>query len=160
MSTRTYKSMKTFILISLAIQVLLQSAYAESWPKWKMSFYGDGWQVHDATDSDLIKTAENQKHDVGIFVSGKRFQGSIEDLFATLKSTPGIPDRDKYTLTEINGNKAIQLFSSMSQGSEKVKVWGLMFLRSNSIIALQGLYKDETGKTFLKRTMTSFKFVE
>ena len=150
--------MKIQLLILAAIQVLLQPAQAEPWPKWTMGFYGDGWDVRDADGPELIKIAENHKHDIGIFVSGKRFQGSIDDLLTALKSNSAIPDHDKYAITDIGGSKAIQLFSSMNQKGEPVKVWGLMFVQNNSIIALQGLYKDDAGKARLQRTMLSFKF--
>ena len=152
--------MKILLLLFVAIQFLLQPAQAGDWPKWTMGFFGDGWSVRDADDPELIKTAENSKHDIGIWVSGKRFQGSLDDLLAALKSNAAVPDRDKFTIAKVGDSKAIQVFSSMTKDGKELKVWGLMFIQNNSIIALQGLYKDDAGKALLQRTMMSFKFTD
>lgn len=152
--------MKTLILLTFTLLLNLHFAYADAWPQWTMKFYGDGWDVREVDDAELIKIAENQKHEVGIFISGKKFPGDIEQLLGALRSAPGVPDREKYELIEINGVSAIQLLSSTTQNGNTVRVWGLMFVRNNSIIALQGLYQNEAGKSFLKRTLESFEFVD
>lgn len=151
--------MKTLILFSITLLLNTQLAYAEAWPRWTMKFYGDGWEVREVDDSELIKIAENTKHDVGIFVSGKKFPGGIEQLLSALRSAPGVPDRDRYELIDVNEMRAIQLISSTTQNGKTVGVWGLMFVRNNSIIALQGLYESDAGKLFLKQTIESFEFI-
>lgn len=152
--------MKLLIFFAFTALLNLQVSYAGSWPQWTIKFYGDGWDVQEVNDSELIKMAENQKHQVGIFISGKKFPGGIEQLLNAFRSAPGVPDQEKYELIEIKGVKAIQLLSSMTQNGKKVGVWGLMFVRNDSVIALQGIFQNEEGKSFLKKTLESFEFID
>lgn len=151
--------MKSLILLSVILLLNSQLAYAEAWPKWTMKFHGSGWEVREVQDSELIRIAQNKIHDVGIFISGKKFSGDVEQLLSAIRSTPGVPDREKYELIEINGTRAVQLISAITQNGGTVGVWALMFVQNNSIIALQGAYQNEAGKSFLKQTMESFEFI-
>src|SRR5262245_32803948 len=115
----------------MVLLVFVRSAQGDSWPTWKMGFYGDGWEVHDVEDQELIKVAENQKHDVGIFVSGKHFGGTLDQLLAGLKSQDP-SNANRFEIVSVGHNKAIQSDSVMSKDGEQVKVSGLLFLKAGS----------------------------
>ncbi len=130
-----------------------------SWPKWTMRFSGEGWLVRDVKDGELIKIAENQRKDVGIFISGKDFKGDVTELLASLKLADP-KSKDLYHLATIGGLRAVQIFTSMKKDGQVISVWGLMFVKEGKIIALQGLYKNDDGKALLTQVMTTFQFTD
>ena len=150
-----------FLILSVAFYGCKRTAadvQGSGWPEWSLKFFGDGWNVLDADDAELIKIAENNSHDVGIFVSGRPFPGNFADMLATAKSTMGPSNQSTVSQTKINGEAAVELIGSFQKGGQAINGWALMFLRDKKLMVVQGLYKDETGRKFLEPTMKSFRF--
>ena len=143
--------------IRLFMLCLVFSLNANASSDWTMTFKGDGWEVRDVSDHpELQKIAENTTHGVGIFVSQKPINGSIDDMVAMVNSKSD----QKTAISEVNGQRAIQVFGPHYQDGKRVEVWGVMFVRNGQLTFIQAIYDKPAGKTFLEPTINSFCFIE
>jgi len=122
-----------------------------------MTFKGDGWTVRDVTDHpELQKIAENTTHKVGMFVSQKPISGTIDEMVELVNSK----SNQKLAISEVNGQRAIQVFGPHYQDGERMEVWGVMFVRNGLLTIIQAVYDKPEGKTFLVPTVESFRFID
>ncbi len=129
---------------------------SQSWPKWSIDFTGDGWEVRDGEGPEVIKVAENPMHNVGLFIAGLRFGGSLDQLEALTRAKS--PSEGHVGRLNINDQTALELITP-PQTEVPMKSWTIFFLKDGAIISIAAMYQNDSQKEFLAKTIWTFRFL-